>query len=775
MVLGRSLKACPAGIQQAEIALTSKGWSREELADRVVLEGKQTTQGIGIQTVKKFFSGKQGVDRKYFVAICKALGLEWEVVVGIQQAVLESTQDVQNLRANLDIEATVRDVRNKVKGDIEERCGKMRVLDMTQPIELGDIYTRVNILEKILGRRRKDITELLQDCDLEDFNCFTLGKIQQERVSGLDAVERHSKLMILGKPGAGKTTFLKRLATLCNLGEFQAYRVPVFVTLKDFAEASDQVSLLTYVNQQWSACGVQDTEMVTSLLEHGSALVLLDGLDEVKETEHDRALREIQAFTNQFRACQFVMTCRIAAREYTFEQFTEVEVADFDDDQIAEFATNWFQSKEDPVKAKTFLEKLKDNQPIQELATNPLLLTLLCLVFGEAADFPRNRSELYKEGLDVLLKKWDAKRNIERDQLYKQLSLKRKEDLLSQMALDMFERGEYFFKQRIIEAQVTRYIQNLPDAKTDPESLQLDSEAVLKSIEAQHGLLVERARGIYSFSHLTFQEYFTARQISDSPATEAVLALQNLAGHITEKRWREIFLLTIGMLSNADKLLELMKAQIDTLLAQDEQLQQFLVWVREKSTSVEASDKPAIVRKFYFELAFALTFHLDLIIFFDPILYRIPTLYHDVDIDRDIDIDLNLAITFESARSLVSGARLSVRHRHIDPALARAIDPALKQVLVPLKEQLPEQSSNIQMRQQWWQINGRTWTEELRSVMIENRNIGHEWQFSDKQQKKLRQYYAANQLLIECLNSDCYVTRPVREKIEDTLLLPVTT
>jgi predicted NACHT family NTPase len=45
-------------------------------------------------------------------------------------------------------------------------------------------------------------------------------------------------------------------------------------------------------------------------------------------------------------------------------------------------------------------------------------------------------------------------------------------------------------------------------------ALQLDSEAVLKSIEWQHGLLVERSRRIYSFSHLTFQEYFTARHIT---------------------------------------------------------------------------------------------------------------------------------------------------------------------------------------------------------------------------------------------------------------------
>jgi hypothetical protein len=37
----------------------------------------------------------------------------------------------------------------------------------------------------------------------------------------------------------------------------------------------------------------------------------------------------------------------------------------------------------------------------------------------------------------------------------------------------------------------------------------------------------------------------------------------------------------------------------------------------------------------------------------------------------------------------------------------------------------------------------------------------------------LQQYYNANLLLIECLNSACYVSRSVREEIEATLLLPV--
>ncbi len=58
-------------------------------------------------------------------------------------------------------------------------------------------------------------------------------------------------------------------------------------------------------------------------------------------------------------------------------------------------------------------------------------------------------------------------------------------------------------------------------------------------------------------------------------------------------------------------------------------------------------------------------------------------------------------------------------------------------------------------------------------MIINYRNIGHDWQFSDQQKERLGQYYYANQLLVECLNSDCYVSREVRSHIEDTLLLPI--
>jgi len=577
----RSLTATPNGINTAIKALTGKGWSKEDLAGEVNIQGKTTTKEIGIATVKKFFAGKS-VDRKYFVGICNALDLDWEEICGLKTA----TPVTESAEPQTDIDALVQTIRQKVYADIHHRCGTMRVLDMEQPIGIGDIYTNVNILEKLSGSRRLGLNELLQDCDLENFDRFLLGQVRYKRVPGLEAVERHRQLMVLGKPGAGKTTFMKRLATLCNHGEFQAQRVPVFVTLKEFAEAKGQPGLEAYIRQQWQACGIEDTADLTQVLKQGRALILLDGLDEVQETDHDRILQEIKAFTGRYRDCQFVMTCRIAAREYTFQHFTEVEVADFDEDQIADFATKWFTTKEDSEKGETFIQRLEDNEPIQELATNPLLLTLLCLVFGEANDFPVNRAELYKEGLDVLLKKWDAKRNIERDQVYKKLSLKRKEDLLSQLAFYTFKKGDYFFKQSVVEQHILDYIRNLPGAQEDEEALQLDSEAVLKSIEAQHGLLVERARVIYSFSHLTFQEYFTARYLISrcNPHDMRDEMLNWLSRQLHKERWREVFILTANVLASADNLLLLGKKSINELAIKDDKIRRILMWVSNESS-----------------------------------------------------------------------------------------------------------------------------------------------------------------------------------------------
>jgi predicted NACHT family NTPase len=726
--------------------------------------------GVTRQPISKFFNGKP-VACELFVRICERLQLDdWQVIAQKD----DELEVEQSRNEGCDIDALVQEIREKVKPNIRERCGKMRVLDMNQPIELtGErgIYTNVNILEKITGRRRLDIAELLQSCDADDFERFGLNKVTEKRVPGLEAVQRYSKLMVLGKPGAGKTTFLKYLAMQCIEGQFQANRVPLFITLKDFAEKPKQPDVLEYIGQQLSGWGMTDASVkVEQLLRQGKALVLLDGLDEVREEDTKQVVRQIREISDQLHTNQFVITCRIAAKDYTFERFTEVEVADFDLKQIAIFAQNWFQLS-NPVKAERFIQKLQENKPIQELATNPLLLTLLCLVFGENADFPANRSELYKEGLDVLLKKWDAKRDIERDQVYKNLSVQRKEDLLSQIALTTFEQKDYFFKQKMVEANIADFIRNLYNEDPDPEVLRFDSEAVLKSVEWQHGLLVERAKGIYSFSHLTFQEYFTAREIV------ANSALEKLIEHIIEKRWREVFLLTTGMMRKADELMWMMKHRIDSLTALDPKLQEFLAWVNQKSISVNLTYKPLVVRAFYFSSG----------------LWKIRKSFTDFDTDFKATLDQVIKAVYYSRQALetalepnLSSDSYNIFDCVIDYCSLKSFCyPSLQTKTVQINETYAISNflASVRATERDFRLNdalklfsardNKLDLDQLRAVMIEHRNIGHDWQFSKVQEKLLQQYYDANKLLIDCLNSDCYVSREVRQEIEDTLMLPM--
>ncbi|WP_236508406.1 NACHT C-terminal helical domain 2-containing protein, partial [Tychonema sp. BBK16] len=614
------------------------------------------------------------------------------------------------------------------------------------------------------------------------FYRFGLSQIAEARMPGLDAANRYSKLVVLGKPGAGKTTFLKYLAMKCLDGQFQADRVPVFITLRDFAGVSHKQELLEFITNQYG-------EQLKSIIQYGKALILLDGLDEIRGQDAARVVNQIRQFSMSFSENQFIITCRIAAIDYIFEHFVEVEIADFDFAQINTFVMNWFKDK-DSSKAQSFLQKLSKYFAIKEFSRNPLLLTLLCLVFEESANFPINRYELYKEGLDILLKRWDSQRNIERDQLSRKLSLKRKEDLLSYIAWKTFERGDYFFKRRDVEQYITEYLCNIADSESPEKTLELDSRAVLRSIEAQHSILIERVHDIYSFSHLAFHEYFTAKSIvssiiSDKSDNQALKAFVN---HVSEPRWREIFILVVSMLANADDLLLLMKKAVDTILVHNNRLQEFLLQVMKKSVSINFEIEPILVRAFLFSRFLDLPFDLLESLSInkkvpDPIAVatkvNLPEVFHfsahgiflddslssimNMDEKNSIDANQLLDSTFETKLVVLSAC---------ETGLFENSNSDVTKLLQEINKELSNYVQSQEMTDEWWKTEGRSLVKKLRSIENEVQSVYDE-RFNHCQKTLLRQYYDANKLLVNCLHSDCYVSREVRQEIYDTLLLPI--
>jgi predicted NACHT family NTPase len=264
--------------------------------------------------------------------------------------------------------------------------------------------------------------------------------------------------------------------------------------------------------------------------------------------------------------------------------------------------------------------------------------------------------------------------------------------------------------------------------------------------------------GIYSFSHLTFQEYFTAKKIVASSNPEIIKSL------LTEKRWREVYLLAGELNWNGDTLL-LLKQQIDLITAKDAELQQVLQWLSQKYRSVQSPYKPVAVRAFYLALVRVLGLSLSRVHTNPNSLSR---LYHS-------------AGSFTRAGALARKQSTNVLDLafevDLDVVLARVftfnLEPELSQTLQQIQAQVPNPDEDRERFDEWWQKEYQAWIEQLRAVRIPDFNVGQDGKLSQRLKNALKRYYEFNKYLIDRLNISCQVTSEVRAQIEDTLLLPI--
>jgi hypothetical protein len=207
---------------------------------------------------------------------------------------------------------------NNYRENVQKLYGTTRVLGKSEPIPLEGIFTHVFILDKPTAYQRYDIEELKKEPERI--------KEGSSRRNGLDLVKSvgRTRLFILGKPGAGKTTFLKYIALRATQGQLN--KIPMFVGLKEWSDSG--LDLMQFLVKQFDICGFPDAlRFVEYVLATGKAVVLFDGLDEVQQARKERAgtIERIRDFTNKYSDSQCLVTCRIAATDYTFEHFSYVE------------------------------------------------------------------------------------------------------------------------------------------------------------------------------------------------------------------------------------------------------------------------------------------------------------------------------------------------------------------------------------------------------------------------------------------------------------------
>lgn len=661
-----------------------------------------------------------------------------------------------------------------------ERHGHVQVLGMSKPIPLDDIYSGAWMLDSAALKSyasQSDLEETYRNKEqrrFRDYNCPKRNGIEIARDKDC------ARLIVLGDPGIGKSTFLRKVgleALKGNAGDYQLPHIPVFLELKRFR--STEVDLKASITEEFENCGFPSPEGFTeNALKKGQLLLLFDGLDEVPADNLNTIIESIQNLVDRYSENRFIASCRIAAYHTYFKRVSTVAIAEFDDDQIERFIYNWFSSKLDREyqTAEQCWERLQQpvNKGSKELAQSPLLLTFICLVYNKSLTVPSNRTTLYSRALDILLEEWATEKRVGRGEIYEGFHADLEKELLAKIAYEGFENDQLFFSKEQLIKYITVFLGDTLDAPKN-----LNASAVLEAIEVQQGILVERATDVYSFSHLTLQEFLAAKYIVTRNLQKDLVEL-----YLLDFRWREVFLLVAGLMKGgAIRFLQQLEGQTQTL-SKNPQLKGLLAWAEVKTShtasgySGEVKRIFALVLIFYLALAITWARTSDFDLSGDFARARVCILASDLTSDLTSNPDFVLASTSGLALALAT-ARASGSNNTLanNPSLVLAnnLGLALASAKFTMNNQ-PISDVDLQPLISYLERSfeaSKSSAEELTSISSSSLDISPKFfDLSTDDLQAFTNYLSTYQLMIDCSKQASGLSAQQWEAIKQRMFLP---
>ena len=361
----------------------------------------------------------------------------------------------------------------------------------------------------------------------------------------MDLVRSIDRTVLLGDPGGGKTTATSVLAN--SLARDPAGQVPFIVTLRDYAAKDPpERSVAGHIGHTLETlyqCAAPDG-LIERLLLTGRAIVIFDGLDELLDTSRRRDVSElVEQFCAAYPLAPVLVTSRLVGYDQARlddDQFTCYQLGHLGDDQIAEYAGKWFAVQEGSTIAESDAEAqsfLAESASAPDVRSNPLLLSLMCILYRGEGSLPRNRAEVYEQCANLLFRKWDARRRIHQELHAGHLV----EPAIRHLAWWMFNRDnpQTAVTERQLITETTTFLHGR-GFESENES-RIAAEEFVAFCRGRMWVFNEAGSAgdgekLYAFTHRTFLEYFSAAHlaaVTDSPEDLA----HRLAAHVENQGW----------------------------------------------------------------------------------------------------------------------------------------------------------------------------------------------------------------------------------------------
>lgn len=257
----------------------------------------------------------------------------------------------------------------------------------------------------------------------------------------------------------------------------------------------------------------------------------------------------------------FVVTSRIAGYDFAplGENFDKYTIRKMELEDIRCFLERWCPTVEqligdEPDSRKvqqcaqqeidSIFQVVEDRPSVLRMAQNPLLLRTLAIIHRNDGRLPQSRVELYETASLTLIRDWE----LEREDGMLTIDEAKAMSLLGPVALWMHEErpSGHIEQSELLRIMTEVIAQERNENPAHPSlEIQLAVKNFLAVVRKHSSLFVERGEGLYGFIHLTFEEYFVARQMVSNSSR----ATDEITKRLHQPRWQEPILLAIALLS----------------------------------------------------------------------------------------------------------------------------------------------------------------------------------------------------------------------------------